>query len=139
MKKLTIAAVTVALLSLPAYAGGNNNLNLNLNKANAEAKAKASSHSRSSARQSVTIDYPAVTLGVGIGSSNNSPCGRTFLGIPMSGHNCTVRMEAEAIYLAMYDAYGSEAASKAAVLHLCRNDKTMRESLVAAGVCKVKK
>lgn len=87
---------------------------------------------------SVNIDNPWATLGVVLGSSNNSPCGRTFFGIPASGHNCTVRMEAQAIYQSLAPMYGKKAAARGAVHHLCANDRTMRSTLVAIGACKLK-
>lgn len=89
---------------------------------------------------SVNVETPKFTYGIfgQIGSSNNSPCGRVFLGIPASGENCTARMEAQALYNAVLPAYGEKKAAQAAMHHLCANDRTMRNTLVAIGVCQVK-
>jgi len=132
MKSFIFAAVA-ALAITPAFAGEQGG-NGNGSKAQAGAIAGALNNT-----QIEFADHPQFTYGVfgQIGSSNNSPCGRTFFGIPASGENCTARMEAQAIYNATLPMLGERAASRAATMHLARMDKTMRDTLIAAGVVRL--
>lgn len=149
MKTIVIAAVAaLTITAAPAYAfniggktthnGGDASASAHQGQVQGQAQGQIQGQAQSNS-QSVNIDTPRFTYGVfgQIGSSNNSPCGRTFFGIPASGHNCTVRMEAQSIYNAMLPAYGEKRAAQAAVMHLCANDRTMRNTLIAVGVCKL--
>ena len=155
MKTLITAVAVVAFASM-AHAGNNNGPKGG--NATAVAGAAASAHQLQGQAQgqlqgqsqsayqgnkqstSVNIDTPRFTYGVQalIGSTNNSPCGRTFFGIPASGDNCTARQEAAAIYNMLVPSVGEAKASRTAALHLCRMDKTMRDTLIAAGICELK-
>lgn len=104
-------------------------------------ESNSSSGSVSSAFSGVNIHTEgpdAVTgyIGAILGSENNSPCGRVMLGVPYSGHNCTIRLEAQAIYQASVPMFGKRKASQLAVWHLCQHDRSMRSTLMAAGVCR---
>lgn len=77
-------------------------------------------------------------FGAIIGSSANDRCGRVAVGVPYSAHTCNIIMEAEALYSATLTFGGPKVAAKAALSHLCANDRTMRKTLVRQGLCVVK-
>ena len=130
--KTIITTTIAALLMTPAFAGEYDNGG-NSASANQVQGQIAAAQSGVIYNEGDTPDFSYGVFGQ-IGSTNNSPCGRTFFGIPASGENCTARMEAQALYNSMVGLYGEKRASQAAILHLGRNDTTMRKTLIAAGV-----
>ncbi len=80
------------------------------------------------------------SIGAVLGSSNNDVCGRTFLGVPYSGKNCTTREEGKYIANATKLFHSKSGAEKAAgqsmIVNACIHDKTMRTTLEAMGYCR---
>lgn len=84
-------------------------------------------------------DIPAITGSVTavLGSMVNDRCGRVALGVPFSAYTCNVLMEAEAMQDMLTPIRGEVVAAQTALLHAARLDRTIRETLLAAGIVKL--
>ncbi|MEO1208402.1 MAG: hypothetical protein AAFX78_02570 [Cyanobacteria bacterium J06638_20] len=83
-------------------------------------------------------DIPSFTgnVTVFLGSLANDKCGRVAVGVPYSAYTCNVLMEADAMQEKLTPIYGTRKAAQIALLHAARLDRTIRDTLLAAGVVK---
>lgn len=91
---------------------------------------------RQNNEQTVNIENPWFTAGVTgvISSMVNDRCGRVAFGVPFSAYTCNVLMEAEGIQAMLTPVRGEKVAAQTALLHAARMDRTIRETLRAAGM-----
>lgn len=154
-KTIIISAIALAMAAAPAMAGNNNGPKGGNATAVAGAAAIAGAASSSSVRStnlnanllssknSVTVNEAEIPRFTGsatvvFGSMVNDRCGRVALGVPYSAHTCNIVMEAQEIAAMVAPVYGEKKAYMAGIRHLAENDKTMRNTLVRAGLVELK-
>lgn len=140
MKTILIATTALALSMGAAHAFGGKGGNATAKAAQAQGQIQGQAQGQ---HQSVTVneaDIPRFTGSavLAIQSLANDRCGRVALLVPYSAHTCNVIMEAEAIAALVEPVHGSKKAYAAAILHIASHDRTMRNTLVAAGLVKRK-
>lgn len=136
--KANAAAIAAQQQSVDAnFKNTNRNVN-NVSQGQGQDQSQSQSVNNSDSVVVEGDDIPSFTgnVTVFLGSLANDKCGRVAVGVPYSAYTCNVLMEADAMQEKLTPIYGTRKAAQIALLHAARLDRTIRDTLLAAGVVK---